>query len=250
MSQSVPKKEMAPRLRREVWFSRTRTYCLWLTLWTTGTSRESCGLMMVLPVSFQVVQTTLASVSSSIHGVVIGPDGLLYVSVFNIDDPNSGWVLRFDPNTGAFLDLFIESNSENNLHRPEGLVFNPDGSKLYITSFRDIDPNVIDTDKILVFDAETGVYLDEDKIELYAVGNPRAFAQAILFGPGGKLFVPINGGSPETKGSVRSYDVESKMFDELVPPASEEGPLGEPWFLTFGNTDPVTLAYHSEEVMG
>ncbi|MGG1679472.1 hypothetical protein ACIFOT_27685 [Neobacillus sp. NRS-1170] len=184
------------------------------------------------------------------RGVVIGPDGLLYVSVFDISNPNSGWVLRFDPNTGDFLDVFIESNSENNLHRPEGLVFNPDGSKLYITSFQEIRPGVMDTDKILVFDGETGEYLDEDRIDLYSVNEPRAFAQAILFGPDGKLFVPITGGSVETTGSVRRYDVESKMFDEIVPPASEGGSLGEPWYLTFGNTDPAALAYHSEEGIG
>lgn len=181
------------------------------------------------------------------RGVVIGPDSLLYVSVFDISDPNSGWVLRFDPNTGAFLGVFIESNSTNNLHRPEGLVFNPDGSKIYITSFRG---SVNDTDKILVFHGETGAYLDEDKIDLYTVGEPRAFAQAILFGPSGKLFVPITGGDVATTGSVRSYNVESKMFDELVSPTSAGGPLGEPWYLTFGNTNPATMAYHNDVIIG
>lgn len=184
------------------------------------------------------------------RGVVIGPDGLLYVSVFDISDQNSGWVLRFDPNTGAYLGVFIESNSTNNLHRPEGLVFNPDGSKLYITSFRDIRPGVNDTDKILVFDGETGAYLDEDKIDLYTVGEPRAFAQAILFGPSGKLFVPITGGDVATTGSVRSYNVESMLFDELVSPASAGGPLGEPWYLTFGNTNPATLTYQNDVIIG
>ena len=77
----------------------------------------------------------------------------------------------------GFVDVFIESNTVNNLHRPEGLVFGPDGN-LYITSFLGVDAN--DVDKILVFDGDTGEFLD--KIDLYAVGQPRAFAQAILFG--------------------------------------------------------------------
>ncbi|WP_394138818.1 NHL repeat-containing protein [Cytobacillus oceanisediminis] len=139
------------------------------------------------------------------------------------------------------------SNNENKLHRPEGLVFGPDDN-LYITSFRDIT-DVDDTDKILIFDGGTGEYID--KIDLYASGNPRAFAQAILFGPGGDLFVPITGGDESNTGSVRIYDVESKMLKAvLVPPASADGPLGEPWYLTFGNTNPATLAYQSDEIMG
>ena len=71
------------------------------------------------------------------------------------------------------------------LHRPEGLVFGPDGN-LYITSFRkDSD----DTDKILIFNGDGDLLF---KINLYIAGQqPRAFAQAILFGPEGKLIVPF-----------------------------------------------------------
>jgi DNA-binding beta-propeller fold protein YncE len=178
------------------------------------------------------------------HGVVIGPDGLLYVSGFDFADPLTGWVLRFDSVTGAFLDVFVESNSINNLHSPEGLVFGPDGN-LYIISIR-ADEN--DTDKILIFNGKTGKYLD--KIDLYVVGQPRAFARALLFGPNGRLFVPITGPFSETQtpdgpdtGSVRRYNVRTKTFDVFVPPASEGGPLLVPWYLTFGNTNPATLAY-------
>ncbi len=166
------------------------------------------------------------------RGVVIGPDSFLYVSVFNPFDPLNGWVFRFNPNTMEFVDIFIESNDVNNLHRPEGLVFGPDGN-LYITSFR-ADTN--DTDKILIFNGTTGAFIE--KIDLYEVGDPRAFAQAILFGPEGKLFVPITGGGPDA-GSVRRYDIGSGSFDVFVPP----GILGFPLYLTFGNTDPATLDY-------
>lgn len=167
------------------------------------------------------------------RSVVIGPDGLLYVSVFNPFNPLNGWVLRFNLETGAFLDVFVESNAVNNLHRPEGFVFGPDGN-LYVTSFR-ADEN--DTDKILIFDSVTGAFLD--KIDLDTVGGPRSFAMAILFGPNGKLFVPISGGGPDA-GSVRRYDVETKTFDVFVPAG---GLLGAPWYLTFGNTAPSTLSY-------
>lgn len=179
------------------------------------------------------------------RGVVIGPhDGLLYVSVVNIFNGFDGWVLRFNPVTGEDLGEFITSSEENNLHRPEGLVWGPDGN-LYVTSFR-ADEN--DTDKILIFN-QMGNLIDQ--IELYTVGNPRAFAAAILFGPNGNLYVPINGpvdnetGEPtgEFTGSVRVYDVHTKMYVEMVPPFLNGGPLGVPWFLTFRKTDHATLAY-------
>ncbi|WP_342598162.1 hypothetical protein MHB48_11150 [Psychrobacillus sp. FSL H8-0483] len=168
------------------------------------------------------------------RSVVIGPDGYLYVSVRN--NPNTpegqigGSVVRYNLKTGAFGGVFISPFSD--LNRPEGLVFGPDGN-LYITSFRaDAD----DTDKILVFEGKTGTFIK--KIDLDEVGGPRAFAQAILFGPEGKLFVPITGNGPDT-GSVRRYDVECGSFDVFIPP----GILGMPFYLTFGNTDPGTLAY-------
>ncbi|EEL52343.1 MULTISPECIES: hypothetical protein [Bacillus cereus group] len=174
------------------------------------------------------------------RAVVIGPDHLLYVSVRNLPQPEGGSVLRFNPKTGEFLRVFIESNTVNDLNRPEGLVFGPDGN-LYITSFRSDES---DTDKILIFDGDTGKFLD--KIDLDVIGQPRAFAQALLFGPNGKLFVPITGDGPDT-GSVRRYNVHHhKTYDVFVPPTSAGGPLGEPWYLSFGNTNPATLAYRRD----
>src|SRR5262249_7541878 len=79
------------------------------------------------------------------------------------------------------------------------------------------------------------------------VGQPRAFGQALEFGPGGKLFVPITGNGPDS-GSIRSYDVSTKKpsYTVLVASAAEGGPLGQPWYLTFGQTNPATLAYDAK----
>jgi hypothetical protein len=169
------------------------------------------------------------------RSLVVGPDGVLYVSVRNVA-ATGGHILKFSPGTGAFLGDFVDSNATNDLNRPEGLVFGPDGN-LYITSFR---ADASDTDKILEFNGKTGAYLG--KIDLDQVGGDRAFAQALLFGPGGKLFVPITGNGPDT-GEVRRYDVSTGTFDVFVPPNASGGPLGMPWYLTFGSNDPATLDY-------
>lgn len=182
------------------------------------------------------------------RGVVVGPDGLLYVSIFPdpLNTPLGGYVLRFDPETGKFMDVFIASDGGvGQLNRPEGLVFGPDGN-FYITSFR---ADASDNDKILIFQGPDGVSPGASigQIDLDQAGQPRAFAQALLFGPGGFLFVPITGNGPDT-GSVRRYDVvsEDKEYSIFVPASANGGPLGQPWYLTFGNTDPATLAYGSK----
>jgi len=161
---------------------------------------------------------------------------MLYVSVRNIES-TGGAVLRFNPKSGAFLGTFVSSDSTNDLQRPEGLVFGPDGN-LYITSFR---ASTSDTDKIDIFAGPKGVQPGAflGKIDLDQVGGDRAFAQALLFGPDGKLFVPITGGDPHTTGTVRRYDVTTKAFDIFITSAH----LGQPFYLTFSQTDPATLAF-------
>jgi hypothetical protein len=52
-------------------------------------------------------------------------------------------------------------------------------------------------------------------------------------------------------GEVRRYNIHSKKYDVLVPAFSLPGGghLQAGWYLTFGKTDPATLAYreHDEE---
>jgi sugar lactone lactonase YvrE len=188
------------------------------------------------------------------RGLVFGPDGILYVSVRNLpaegspgNGPPGGAVLRFNAHTNTFLGAFVTSDQTNDLQRPDGLVFGPDGN-LYVTSFRQVSG---DNDKIEVFagpeTAHPGAFLG--KIDLDQAGHPRAFAQALLFGPDGKLFVPISGNGPDT-GEVRRYDVKTGLatgaFDVFIPP----GTLDSPQFLTFRKTDPATLAYRGGEEGG
>jgi DNA-binding beta-propeller fold protein YncE len=170
------------------------------------------------------------------RALVVGPDGDLYVSNFpNLGTGLGGDVLRFTVG-GDYVGVVVhDAGGVGQLNRPEGLVFGPDGN-LYVTSFR---ADASDTDSIRIYTSD-GQYVDQ--IGLDEVDQPRAFAQALLFGPEGELFVPISGNGPDT-GAVRRYDVSTKAFDDFVPPRSQGGAIGAPWYLTFGATDPSTLQY-------
>ena len=218
------------------------------------------------------------------RAVVVGPDGYLYVS--NVPrrteglTVSGGQVLRFNPRTMEFIDVVINDlGGVGQLNRPEGLVFSPDGH-LYITSFR---ADTSDTDSIRIYEIQSPNFDGEKaicktKIDLYGVKidnnvptpvPARAFAQALLFGPGGDLFVPITGAitiDPQLKedptGQVRRYDVsqlDNRPCNDVREDPSdnftifvEGGPLEErllksPYYLTFENTDPGTLVYKEKK---
>ena len=80
------------------------------------------------------------------HGLVVGPDGNLYVA-----NRFHRSVLRYDGQTGAFIDAFVPSAASGGLDIPIGLVFGPDGN-LYVSSYG--------TDQVLRYDGRTGAFLD------------------------------------------------------------------------------------------
>lgn len=180
------------------------------------------------------------------RGIVLGPDGYLYVSLFNLPEPCGGSVVRFDPKKLAFKDVLISNPADcnanvNDLHRPEGLVFSPRGD-LYITS-GSVPVVSFCADKILIIPKHAWragrFHLPLQRIDLYKEGEPPAFAQALLFGPRGHLFVPI-----ANTGEVRRYNVETKAFWTFVPAGRG---LGRPWYLSFARTNPATLAYRDDD---
>lgn len=180
------------------------------------------------------------------RGIVLGPDGHLYVSLRYLT-ACGGSIVRFDPEKRAFKDVLLSNPEQcerntNDLHRPEGLVFSPDGD-LYVTSFQ---RDETDADRVLIIPKrameENRIRLPLDRIDFYRPGEPRRFAQAVLFGPKGHLFVPLSG-DPDpalSHGEVRRYDVTTKTFRAFVP---QGGGVIAPWFLSFMHTDPATLAY-------
>jgi hypothetical protein len=180
------------------------------------------------------------------RGLVFGPNGLLYISVVDTGNPLTGYILTFNPSTSLF-SILVRSDAANNyasgMHRPEGIVFDSSGN-LWVASFCARDSTTgkcaatssTNVDKIMEFNPMTGGAGLTIPLES-STEVPRTFAQAILFGPNGNLYVPIT-----ATGELRVCDISSLTCTSVV----QSGPshLVQPWYLSFRGTDPSTLAYH------
>jgi hypothetical protein len=151
-----------------------------------------------------------------------------------------------------------EQAPEEDFNRPEGLVFGPDGN-LYVTSFApdEFTATGTHTDRIQIFagpySKRPGTLIGHIDLDRPSdLLQERAAAQALLFGPEGFLYVPIQApypvdGEPPVEGNsvgeVRRYNVFSKEYTVFYPSSLDGGKLQNAWYLTFGKTDPATLAY-------
>ncbi len=173
------------------------------------------------------------------RGVVFGPDGALYAAARDLKNGLGGTVFRFSKVNGKAEVLIDDKGGVGRLNRPDGLVFGPDGL-LYVTSFR---AEVGDTDSIRIY-AGDGSFLDS--IDLFdPATEPRAFSQALVFGPDGALFVSSldRGALGNNLGELRQYDVATKTYVVFAANVTEGGALLQPIYLTFGKTNPTTLNY-------
>jgi DNA-binding beta-propeller fold protein YncE len=155
----------------------------------------------------------------------------LYVSTRDLQkDQLGGQVLRYNLD-GSLDKIFIaDEGGVEKLNRPSGLVFGPDG-RLYITSFR---ADASDIDSIRIYQPDGTFWR---KVNLNSPNTTRAFSQAILFGPDGCLFVPIN------TGEIRKYCGITTGTDDSYTSIGGDLGAGSPWYLTFGKTNPMTLKY-------
>jgi hypothetical protein len=107
------------------------------------------------------------------------------------------------------------------------------------------------TDKLLAFAPTTSgpwacaSIAGQPWIDLDQAGQTHTYARSLLFGPGGYLYLPIT--SPTVSGgdtgAVRQYDLTTGNYTEFVAPFSGLRGLADWWWMTFGYTNPTTLAY-------
>ncbi len=136
------------------------------------------------------------------NGVALGPDGKVYVSSYQTGD-----VFRFDEETGALLNRFVNSSADHHMHHPHNVLFGPDGH-LYVT-------NVVEGGRhgVLRFDGRSGKFMD---VFVDGAKPPIAYPSDIAFLPDGSLALVDC-----AKGSVLRYDGKTGQFlGHLVPPGS------------------------------
>ena len=127
------------------------------------------------------------------RGVAFGPDGNLYVA------SSSDVILRYDGDTGAFIDDFVPYGTTN-LNDPQDLDFRGDGY-LYISNGQ--------TRCVMRVNALTGAYVDT-----FAAGSPTDSLQGLVFGSDDHLYV-----ADADNNRVRRFDGQSGAFmDDFVPP--------------------------------
>jgi DNA-binding beta-propeller fold protein YncE len=148
------------------------------------------------------------------EGITFGPDGKMYVA-------NGDSIVRFDPTTGALIDVFVTPGS-GGLSGGRDVTFGSDGN-LYATSSGS-------TGGVLKYSGTDGSFLGA----FVGPGSDLSLPRGLVFNPDdGNLYVANFGG-----GDVLRFNGTSGTFiDTFIaagsgpPPGS--GTLGGPTFLLF-----------------
>ncbi|MDB6125645.1 MAG: hypothetical protein JWQ71_4638 [Pedosphaera sp.] len=221
--------------------------------------RQSPQLMRFNEASHTLAGTSYSPDSSeSFDGMAFGPDGNLYV-VDNI--LGDGRVLRFNGQTGAFIDVFIYPSSNQRIYSPHAVTFGPDG-QLYIG----VSTTNNEGSLIVRYDGKTGVYLntfvlpgagglgqvsdmafgndgnlyvvDSSKgvlqysgvdghfLSVFAVCPTNVYPRNLAFGPSGDLFLTTTANSV-----LRFNGANGTLLGTFIPPGS--GGLTSPAGLAF-----------------
>lgn len=156
------------------------------------------------------------------HNPTFGPDGNLYVfSNSNNGAPNPK-ILRFNGQTGAFMDVFVDTGSGGFTGSAQ-MAFGPDGN-LYLGQGTGV----------LRFDGVTGAPLG-----MAASGNGMQRACGIAFGPDGNLYVGDSDASTVSNyDRVLRFDTAGNFIDVFVP----SGNLNDTCPIDFGSDGNLYIA--------
>lgn len=131
-------------------------------------------------------------------------------------------VLRYDENTGGFIDVFVAPGS-GGLNGPSGLAIGPDHN-LYVTSARN--------NSILRYNGNTGAFIDS----FVAPSINKNVPEDLLFGSDGNLHIASFNVASSGKSSISRYNGNTGAFiDNFVAPGS--GGLNGPVGISFGPDD-------------
>ena len=158
--------------------------------------------------------------------MVLHDDGLLYVV-----NNSAHSVMRFDPDTGDFIDVFVSSGS-GGLVNAIDLAFTPQGDLLVGSR---------GSDEVLRYDGTTGAFLDA----FVTAGSGGIDGNGdILFGPDGNLYV-----SGFKSHNIVRYDGTTGAFldvfvgdDPATPSVDESGGLYSPAGLLFDSAGNLYVA--------
>jgi hypothetical protein len=145
----------------------------------------------------QFVDTFITQGTGGLEGGVdlnFGPDGMLYVSSTPVDAPGTSQILKFNPNTGAFLGVFVQLAGQGEM------VFGPDGN-LYVTDRLSAEK------RVLKYNGKTGEsmgYFTQD-VGLYE-------PISLTFGPDGNIYVGESFGFYSGVGTVKKFSGTTGAF--------------------------------------
>lgn len=164
-------------------------------------------------------------------GVAFGPDGHIYLCAHTFRNGEQPYaVLRYDGNTGAFIDEFLPYDI--NLYNTFTVTFGED-NHLYTVTWSSSSYGA--RDQVRRWDSQTGAFIDVFASNVQVNGgleDPRGFT----YGPDGNLYV---GGGRSN--NVMRYDGQTgDLIDEFVAPG--EGGLLTPRGVTFGADDNLYVA--------
>jgi hypothetical protein len=135
-------------------------------------------------------------------GLTYGPDINLYVSNVDVNNPANDSILRYDGETGAFIDTFVLPGS-GDLKRPADLIFGPDNN-LYVSSLAG--------QGIRRYDGKTGVFIDV-VYDTDPSGGQNLNVSGMAFGPDNNLYFSTNFPSS----GILRYNTNTGVVDTFVP---------------------------------
>jgi hypothetical protein len=144
--------------------------------------------------------------------------GYLYVASF---DSNN--VLRYDENSGSFVDEFVRKKS-GGLIQPSGVIISPHDNNLYVASGHFASPG--QEVGVLRYDGATGTFLNE------FAGRPELTSpRGLIFGQDGNLYV-TEGNDADAGAVLRFNGITGAYLGEFVSRNSHT--LSHPHGLVFG----------------